>query len=180
MMDHRSTRRCKSSGFTLVEVVIVLVILGILAAVAIPRFVDLKRKSRLAIMQSIQGTLYSTAGIYSAYAGMQGVRTGNIQVNGHNVKIHSGYPEGHWNNAFRYILDVSTRSVQTSANARCQDHQFCGVGNRSTISGVAGTTGGKGVIIWPEGFRISENCFAYYYNPHNGNDPLIGVVDSGC
>lgn len=179
-MDRKTLNNSINSGFTLVEVVIVLVVLGILGSIAIPRFIDLQRQSRLVALQSIEGTLYSTTGIYRSYAGIQGVETGNIQVNGTSVKVHSGYPEGLWNGTFRYILDISAKSSYTSANARCANYPLCGVGNRSSIYSVAGTSGGRGVIIWPDGFRIRDKCFAYYYNPHNGNEPMIGVVDSGC
>jgi len=96
------------------------------------------------------------------------------------VQLHSGFPEGHWNNTFRHILDISTRSGYTRANVRCTQYRLCVVGNRRSIPAVAGTTGGRGVTIWPEGYRISERCFAYYYNRHDGSYPMIGLVDTGC
>ena len=162
------------------EVIIVLVVLGILASIALPKFVDLKRDATIATLDAIKGSLHSTTGIYQPLAAIRGVETGNVLVNGNNVQFHSGYPEGHWNNAFRYILDISSRSGYTRANARCTDYRLCGVGNRRSIPTVAGTTGGRGVIIWPEGYLISERCFAYYYNRHDGSYPMIGIVDSGC
>jgi MSHA pilin protein MshA len=163
-----------------VEVIIVLVVLGILASIALPKFVDLKRDATIATLDAITGSLHSTTGIYQPLAAIRGVKTGNVLVNGKNVSFHSGFPEGHWNNTFRYILDISSRSGYTPANARCTDYRLCGVGNRRSIPTVAGTSGGRGVIIWPEGYRISERCFAYYYNRHDGSYPMIGVVDSGC
>ena len=171
---------CRSRGFTLVEVVIVILLLGILASIAIPRFVDLRKDAVLATLKSIKGTLHSTTEIYQPVAAIRGVRTGNLVINGSNVQFHSGFPEGHWNNTFRHILDISTRSGYTRANQRCTGYRLCGVGNRRSIPAVPGTTGGRGVIIWPEGYRINERCFAYYYNRHDGSYPLIGVVDAGC
>jgi MSHA pilin protein MshA len=171
---------CRIEGFTLVEVVIVLLVLGILASIAIPRFVDLRRDALLGTLKGIEGTLHSTMAIYQPLAVIRGVQTGNLMVNGNNVLFHSGFPEGHWNRAFRYILDISTKSRNTGAGARCAQNLLCGVGMRTSIPTVAGTTGGRGVIIWPEGFRISERCFAYYYNRHDGSYPEIGVVDTGC
>jgi prepilin-type N-terminal cleavage/methylation domain-containing protein len=55
-----------NSGFTLIELAIVIVIVGILAAVAIPRFTDMTTQARKAQRQSIAATLKSTYAIYLA------------------------------------------------------------------------------------------------------------------
>lgn len=180
MAVRKTAPGCRTQGFTLVEVVFVLLVLGILASMAIPRFVDLRRDALIGTLKGIEGALHSTMVIYQPLAAIRGVKTGNLPVNGENVEFHSGYPEGEWNKAFRYILDISTQSSHTGAGALCTQERLCGVGNRPSIPTVAGTTGGRGVIIWPEGFRISEGCFAYYYNHHDGSYPTIGVVDTGC
>jgi MSHA pilin protein MshA len=53
----------RQSGFTLIELVMVIVILGILAAVAIPKFVDLKGDAAQAAVNGIAGTLSSASAI---------------------------------------------------------------------------------------------------------------------
>lgn len=55
--------RKQQSGFTLIELVIVIVILGILAAVAIPRFVDLSGEAQTAACDGVEGAVLSAAAI---------------------------------------------------------------------------------------------------------------------
>ena len=53
----------QQSGFTLIELVMVIVILGVLAAVALPKFVDLRGDAQLATTQGVAGALSSASAI---------------------------------------------------------------------------------------------------------------------
>lgn len=81
----------KQSGFTLIELVVVIALLGILAAFAIPRFASLEREARSATTQGLSGSVRSAAamahGLYLA--------TGATPVNmeGNAIVITAGYPD---------------------------------------------------------------------------------------
>ena len=81
-------------GFTLIELVVVIVILGILAAFAVPKFMGLESQARVASVNALEGTLRSTETMAYGIAlatGQTGA-TGSITVNGTAVPVAFGYP----------------------------------------------------------------------------------------
>jgi MSHA pilin protein MshA len=80
-------------GFTLIELVVVIVILGILAAFAVPRFMGLETEARIAALKSMAGTLRSAATMAHATCMARNCINGQILViDGQNVTFQNGYP----------------------------------------------------------------------------------------
>lgn len=97
----------------MVELIVVIVILGILAAVALPRFMGLEREARIAALKSMGGTMNSAAQMAHGVCMAQNCANGaTIVMDGQNIVFANGYP----NNASIQLLIQSTEGFTGAAN----------------------------------------------------------------
>ena len=61
MKNLQQLRAARERGFTLIELIIVIVIIGILAAVAIPKYQDITNQAKVAVLQGLAGSLSSAS-----------------------------------------------------------------------------------------------------------------------
>jgi MSHA pilin protein MshA len=81
-------------GFTLIELVVVITILGILAAFAVPRFIALDTQARVATVNGLAGSVKSAASLARglAMANAQGA-SGSVTMEGQPITLNNYYPD---------------------------------------------------------------------------------------
>ncbi|TLE12442.1 type II secretion system protein [Vibrio cholerae] len=110
----------RQGGFTLIELVVVIVILGILAVTAAPRFLNLQGDARQASLQGLKGAMQGAAGIVygrAALDGKESVSSGqSITIGDDNVQLVWGYPAGNANGIGKAVSGLSADWAVVSAS----------------------------------------------------------------
>jgi len=160
----------KQKGFTLIELIIVIVILGILAVTAAPRFIDLQSDARAKTLQGVKAALQGASQLVYAKAAIAGQQNSTTAVTTAlsstvNVTTINGYPDGSTITAANVgnILDLSSGDFSVVA---------------ASAETPAITT--SSFSIYFTGQTAANNCFIRYTSAAAGAAPTIAVTDSGC
>ena len=148
--------KTKHQGFTLIELVVVIVILGILAATALPKFVDLGTDARVAAVKSLAGAMKPAAELAHSKCvlvpGCVGTPQGAVKItmpDGTLKYMHSGYPTG-----------------------RSRLNDYSGISDWVDTSGFTLVTDG-GAHSWfkKDGAVDPDKCYVHYGETYNPNEP---------
>jgi MSHA pilin protein MshA len=81
-------------GFTLMEIVVVVTILGLLAAFAVPRFAALEGEGRLAATQALAGSVRSGASLaHALWLAESNPGSASVTMDGQPITLEFGYPD---------------------------------------------------------------------------------------
>lgn len=96
----------KQSGFTLIELVIAIIILGVLSAAAVSKFVSLRNDAKQAAIEDLKATLETAATFTYTRSMIEGLGNLADQTLSSGVKIRYGYPYATQTN-LKEVIDIN-------------------------------------------------------------------------
>ncbi|QYJ75861.1 MULTISPECIES: pilin [Shewanella] len=171
--------KAKQQGFSLIELVIVIVILGLLAATAIPRFLNITDEAEAASVDAVSGGLVTAVSFVRAQWEIDGRNNDYVLLDGSQIGLDKrfGYPTGDNNvsatdmtdatcqQVFNLILQSTPRNVLYTQDARKQ---------RYTVRVIGGAGGSSNDL---NGQTVNGLDLCVYHQVSSLNlDPNTGIA----
>ena len=159
--------RRNNGGFTLIELIVVIVILGILAVTAAPKFVDLQSDARLATLNGMKAAINSAVSLTYGKSLVKGVEkdpTGKkVSINGEEVEVCYGYPCAEAAK-IQKVLDIGDFKACTAGVAG----DWCFEDGADSASSIK--------IFVANGYSSGSKCYVEYTQPDaSGKAPTVAL-----
>lgn len=149
----------RSNGFTVVEAIVLIMVLGIVAAFAVPKFAALDSQARTASINGLAGSVRSAAALARGLAMASGEST-RVTMEGATVTLLNNYP------------DASTTGIPHAVNTNS-----AASGEFTFAAGSSSTT----AATWTRnGAPAPANCSVSYTAAASNGAPTVAVTTTGC
>ena len=149
--------RRNNGGFTLIELIVVIVILGILAVTAAPKFIDLQSDARLATLNGMKAAINSAVSLTYGKSLVKGVEKDpsgkKVSINGEEVEVCYGYPCAEAAK-IQKVLDIGEFSKCGASSTPAGDWCY---GEQTDIKKIN--------IYIANGYSTSSKCYVTYEQP---------------
>ncbi|PSJ48249.1 MSHA biogenesis protein MshA [Zobellella taiwanensis] len=160
----------RAAGFTLIELVIVIVILGILGAVAAPRFINLQDDAYAANINGLKSSIQSAMTLGNTKAILEGKDQGNtvqdVTIDGDTVKFIYGFPTANTNGIVEMLQDLDV-----AASGSVSTQAFTAIGGADAA--------GNELTIRPSA-RDGVACEVVYKAATSSSAATVSSNTSGC
>ena len=184
-----------SQGFTLIELVVVIVILGILAATAAPKFMDLQSDAKVSAIKGMEAALKSMDQMVYGKAVIEGKENlsssdanANIIIDGATIKLRKGHVQP-INSFIRELVDADFNNEWISCHAQWGVIGNDGYkGNQETISNdsmsvwvfIRDSSNRVSIEECDRYLKSSGTCAAYYEQNIETGKTAVKSFTSGC
>ncbi|MFB2734450.1 type II secretion system protein [Shewanella mangrovisoli] len=166
----------RQQGFTLIELVVVIIILGILAVTAAPKFINLQSDARKSTVEGVKAALQGANTLIYSKAALAGKEKAAAQT----VTIATGVDV---TTDYGYLNSATSSAVVKTNLENALDMKF-----DALATDTVGTVNDFGVvyksatsfIIVPKGKKDTEDCRLEYTPATNTNLPVYKVVATAC
>lgn len=155
----------RQGGFTLIEMVVVIVILGILAVTAAPRFLNLQDDARRSALQGLKGAIDGAAGIVYGKAAIKGLEADDNSNNKvDKIKVKFGYPIADHNDGIGQAFVSDDWVAITNSGTSINDGTDYSKVAKNLIDGE---------IVYTFKDRTTAGCYVLYTQSDKDGDEII-------